>query len=76
MQLQQKLGYGFILFGLLLIVGLYFTTDGGAYVFASLLGLMAIVFGGFQLMLAKQIPAKPATAKSAKATSKSKKLRR
>lgn len=58
MQLQQKLGYGFILFGLLLIVGLYFAADGGAYVFASLLGLLAIVFGGFQLMLAKQIPAR------------------
>ncbi|HTF95077.1 MAG TPA: hypothetical protein VL995_03010 [Cellvibrio sp.] len=58
MQLQQKLGYGFILFGLLLIVGLYFLADGGAYLFAALLGLMAIVFGGFQLMLSKPIPIK------------------
>lgn len=55
-QLQQKLGYGFIFFGLLLIVGLYFAADGGAYVFSALLGLLAIVFGGFQLMLAKQAP--------------------
>lgn len=58
MQLQQKLGYGFIFFGLLLIVGLYFAADGGAYVFSALLGLLAIVFGGFQLMLAKQLPAR------------------
>jgi hypothetical protein len=71
MQLQQKLGYGFILFGLLLIIGLYFTADGGAYVFSALLGLMAIVFGGFQLMLAKQTPAK-----AGKVNHKNKKSRR
>ena len=58
MQLQQKLGYGFIFFGLLLIVGLYFAADGGAYVFSALLGLLAIVFGGFQLLLVKQLPAR------------------
>lgn len=58
MQVQQKLGYGFIFFGLLLIIGLYFAADGGAYMFAALLGLMAIVFGGFQLLLAKQAPAR------------------
>lgn len=57
-QFQQKLGYGFIGFGLLLIIGLYFAADGGAYIFSALLGLMAIVFGGFQLMLAKQTPIK------------------
>ncbi len=57
-QFQQELGYGFIAFGLLLIIGLYFAADGGAYIFSALLGLMAIVFGGFQLMLAKQTPAK------------------
>jgi len=62
MQLQQKLGYGFILFGLLIIVGFYFLADGGAYVFSALLGVMAIVFGGFQLMLAKPVVAKPAKA--------------
>ncbi|HEY8941781.1 MAG TPA: hypothetical protein VIM59_16385 [Cellvibrio sp.] len=73
MQLQQKLGYGFIFFGLLLIVGLYFVADGGAYVFSSLLGLLAIVFGGFQLMLAKQLPAR---AEKHTGKHKSKKARR
>ncbi len=71
MQLQQKLGYGFILFGLAMILGLYFVADGGAYVFSALLGLMAIVFGGFQLMLAKQVIAKPV-----KVAAKNKKARR
>jgi hypothetical protein len=71
MQLQQKLGYGFILFGLAMIIGLYFLADGGAYIFSALLGLMAIVFGGFQLMLVKQLPIKPA-----KVAVKSKRARR
>lgn len=62
---QQKLGYGFILFGLLLIIGLYFAADGGAYVFSALLGLMAIVFGSFQLVLAK-----PSTTNSDKHSNK------
>lgn len=69
-QLHQKLGYGFIFFGLLFILGLYFAVDGGAYVFMALLGVMAIVFGGFQLMLAKQ------PARTARPTHKGKKARR
>ncbi len=70
-QLQQKLGYGFILFGLLLIIGLYFAADGGAYVFSALIGLLAIIFGGFQLLLAKQAPVR-----SEKHSHKNKKSRR
>jgi len=60
MQLQQKLGYGFILFGILFILGMYFSADGGAFLFTSLIGLMAIFFGAFQLMIAADIAAKPA----------------
>lgn len=59
MQQQQKLGYGFIGFGILLIIGLYFTLDGPGYAFSALLGLMAVIFGGMQLLLAKPLVAKP-----------------
>lgn len=51
MQLQKKLGFGFIFFGVLLILAMYFLTSGGAFVFTALAGFMAIVFGAFQLML-------------------------
>lgn len=51
MQLQQKLGFGFILFGVLLTLAMYFATDGGAFLFTALIGLMAIFFGAFQLMI-------------------------
>lgn len=60
MQLQQKLGYGFILFGIVLVLGMYFAADGGAFMFTALIGLMAIFFGAFQLMIAADIAAKPA----------------
>lgn len=69
--LQQKLGYGFIGFGLLLILGLYFVASGGAYVFAALLGLMAVVFGGFQLLLAKQAPSQADKTKHKQSAKKS-----
>lgn len=51
MHTQKKLGIGFIFFGFLLIVAMYFVTDGGAFVFTALLGLMAVFFGAFQLMI-------------------------
>lgn len=60
MQLQQKLGYGFILFGIALTLGMYFVADGGAFLFTSLIGLLAVFFGAFQLMLAANAAAKPA----------------
>jgi hypothetical protein len=59
MQLQQKLGYGFILFGIALTLGMYFVADGGAFLFTSLIGLLAVFFGAFQLMLAANAHAKP-----------------
>jgi len=60
MQLQKKLGIGFILFGIALIIGLYFVADGGAFLFSALIGLMAVFFGAFQLMLTADLAAKPA----------------
>lgn len=63
MQLQKKLGFGFISFGVLFILIMYFLASGGAFVFTALLGFMAIVFGAFQLMLSA-IPIAKAPARS------------
>lgn len=63
MQLQQKLGFGFIFFGTAIILGMYFVADGGAFLFSALIGLMAVVFGAFQLMITANAAAKP-TAKN------------
>lgn len=60
MQLQKKLGFGFIFFGIAIILGVYFVADGGAFLFSALVGLMAVFFGAFQLMITADIAAKPA----------------
>ena len=70
MQLQQKLGYGFILFGIVFALGMYFVADGGAFVFTALMGLLAIFFGAFQLMLAAGTTTKPTTKSKAKKSHK------
>lgn len=51
MQVQQKLGFGFVFFGIAIIIGMYFVADGGAFIFSALMGLMAVFFGAFQLMI-------------------------
>lgn len=56
MHTYKKLGIGFIFFGVLLIVAMYFIADGGAFLFTALLGLMAIFFGAFQLMIMANAP--------------------
>ena len=61
MQLQQKLGFGFILFGVAMIIGMYFVANGGAFLFSALIGLMAVFFGAFQLMISADLATKPAT---------------
>lgn len=61
MQLQQKLGFGFIFFGVVVIIGMYFVANGGAFLFSSLIGLMAVFFGAFQLMINADITTKPST---------------
>ncbi|WP_323814998.1 hypothetical protein [Cellvibrio sp. NN19] len=60
MQLQKKIGLGFILFGVALTLAMYFAIDGGAFLFTALIGLMAIFFGAFQLMITADLAAKPA----------------
>lgn len=60
MQLQQKLGFGFILFGIAIILGMYFVADGGAFLFSALIGLMAVFFGAFQLIITADATAKTA----------------
>ncbi|WP_062064061.1 hypothetical protein [Cellvibrio sp. OA-2007] len=70
MQLQQKLGFGFILFGVVLIIGMYFVANGGGFLFSALIGLMAVFFGAFQLMISADMNAKPATKSKAKKSHK------
>lgn len=70
MQLQKKLGLGFIFFGVAIILGMYFVTDGGAFLFSALIGLMAIFFGAFQLMLTADLATKPTSKSKAKKTRK------
>lgn len=70
MQLQQKLGFGFILFGVVLIIGMYFVANGGGFLFSALIGLMAVFFGAFQLMISADMNAKPTTKSKAKKSHK------
>lgn len=63
MQLQKKLGFGFMFFGAAIILGMYLVADGGAFLFSALIGLMAVFFGAFQLMITADATAKP-TAKN------------
>jgi thiol:disulfide interchange protein len=78
MHFQKKLGLGFILFGAAVILIAYaVSTNQGAFVFSALIGLMAVFFGGFQLMLSKlAVQTKPAVKHSAGKNLKSKKARR
>jgi uncharacterized membrane protein HdeD (DUF308 family) len=64
MHTYKKLGIGFILFGFLLIIAMYFIADSGAFLFTFLIGLMAIFFGAFQLMIMANAPATKAGTKT------------
>lgn len=57
----RKIGFGFLFFGLLIIPLFYFIAVGVGFVLGVMIGLMAIVFGGFQLMLSKHSKARAAT---------------
>lgn len=70
MQIQKKLGIGFVLFGVVMIIGMYFIASSGAFLFSSLVGLMAIFFGAFQLMIASQTPLHSGGAKAKRKTRK------
>jgi len=71
MHLQKKIGIGFVLFGFIFILVMYFFANGSAFVFCALLGLMAVFFGAFQMM----ITTSPATTKKS-SKPKIKKIRR
>lgn len=76
MYFQKKLGLGFILFGTVAIALAYILMDGGGFVFSALVGVLAICFGAFQLMLANAAPAAKTSAKhSASKSTKAKKSR-
>lgn len=77
MHFQKKLGLGFIAFGGVVILLAYLLTNSGGFVFSALLGLMAICFGAFQLMLSKlALQAKTAGKHPSGKTAKTKKARR
>lgn len=50
---NQKIGLGFLVVGLLAIPFFYFTASDEGFVIAAMIGIMAIVFGGFQLTFGK-----------------------
>ena len=77
MHFQKKLGLGFMAFGALVILLAYIFTNSGSFVFSALIGLMAIFFGAFQLMLSNlALQPKTTTKHPSSKTVKSKKARR
>ncbi|ARU26165.1 hypothetical protein [Cellvibrio sp. PSBB006] len=70
MSKNQKLGWGFLAIGFLIIPLSYALFSREAFVIATCVGLMAMTFGGFQLLINK--PYAPQTA----TVSKSRKVNR
>jgi hypothetical protein len=64
MSKNQKIGWGFIVFGLLIIPLSYALFSREAFTISTCVGLMAMVFGGFQLLINK--PYVPQTAGASK----------
>lgn len=64
---NQKIGLGFLLLGLVIIPTAYFGATDEGFAIAALMGIMAIVFGGFQLLLGKPVARPGATPKLRKA---------
>lgn len=63
---NQKIGLGFLVLGVLIIPVSYFIASSEGFVLAAMMGLMAIVFGGFQLIFAKTITTRPGKTKARK----------
>lgn len=63
---NQKIGLGFLLLGVLIIPISYFIASSEGFVLAAMMGLMAIVFGGFQLIFAKTITTQQGKTKTRK----------
>ncbi len=76
MHFQKKLGLGFIAFGALVITIAFLMTNSGGFVFSALIGVMAILFGTFQLMLSKLAIQPRAGRQGSDKATKSKKARR
>ncbi len=64
MSKNQKIGWGFVAFGLLIIPLAYALFSREGFTIATCVGLMAMVFGGFQLLINK--PYVPQTAGASK----------
>lgn len=64
MSKNQKLGWGFLAVGFLIIPLSYVLFSREAFVIATCVGLMAMAFGGFQLLINK--PYVPQTASAPK----------
>lgn len=64
MSKNQKLGWGFLAIGFLIIPLSYVLFSREAFVIATCVGLMAMAFGGFQLLINK--PYVPQTASAPK----------
>lgn len=71
MNKNKKIGLIFILIGVLIIPLFYFIASREGFVITAMLGLMAIVFGGFQLILANAVNARPANATKVRKAKKS-----
>lgn len=67
MRKSQKIGWGFLIFGLLIIPVSYVFFGREAFFIATSFGLMAAVFGGFQLLLNKPLTSTVAVPKARKA---------
>lgn len=62
MSKNQKLGWGFLVVGLLIIPLSYALFSREAFVITTCVGLMAIAFGGFQLLINKPYVTQTASA--------------
>lgn len=67
---NQKIGLGFLLVGLLIIPLFYFIASDEGFAIAAMMGLMAIVFGGFQLIFGKTVSTRTGKATRPRKTSR------
>lgn len=59
MNKTQKIGVGFLAFGFAVILLAYIFTSDRTFALAALIGLMAVAFGGFQLLIAQPVSTEP-----------------
>lgn len=71
MNKTQKIGVGFLAFGFAVILLAYIFTSDRSFALAALIGLMAVAFGGFQLLIAQPINPHDNTTKTRKSSRRS-----